>query len=549
MALYRINQISLPLGASESALERRVAEILRLRPGDLAGFRIERRSVDARDKRDLRLVYGVVAETKEGARQPEPAGSVQRVEATAGYAFSARGAELDHRPVVVGAGPAGLFCALMLAEWGLRPLVLERGDDVEARGRAVAAFFGGGPLDPESNIQFGEGGAGTYSDGKLTTQVNDPGRRNLKVIEEFLEAGAPAEIAYSSKPHIGTDYLVRVVRNIRAKIEGLGGELRFRSRVEAIELEGEGASALRVSGLRVTGSSETIATRTIVLALGHSARDSFSYLASIGLPMEQKSFAIGLRIEHPQEMISRSQYGESWRHPALPAADYKLTHRSAGGRGVYSFCMCPGGAVVNASSEAGMVACNGMSDFGRGGRNANSAVVVTVGPEDFRGFAEGSASPEVLAGMEFQRRWEAAAFEQGGGAHAMPVQLCGDFLAGRRSSGLGAVEPDIRGRYALADLSLCLPGYVAAAIGEGIRAFDRKVRGFARADAPLSGVETRTSSPVRMLRDESCQSSVRGIYPCGEGAGYAGGIMSSAMDGIRVAEAIAGAAIAGAASA
>ena len=547
MALYRINQISLPLGASESALERRVAEILRLRPGDLAGLRIERRSVDARDKRDLRLVYGVIAETKEGARQPEPRGSAQKVEAGAGYAFSARGAELDHRPVVVGAGPAGLFCALMLAEWGLKPLVLERGDEVEARGRAVAAFFGGAPLDPESNIQFGEGGAGTYSDGKLTTQVNDPGRRNLKVIDEFLEAGAPAEIAYSSKPHIGTDYLVRVVRNIRAKIEGLGGELRFRSRVEALELDGGG-----VRGLRVAGESATIDTKTIVLALGHSARDSFGYLASIGLPMEQKSFAIGLRIEHPQAMISRSQYGEAWRHPDLPAADYKLTHRSSGGRGVYSFCMCPGGAVVNASSEAGMVACNGMSDFGRGGRNANSAIVVTVGPEDFRGFADGladgsadgSGSSEVLAGMEFQRRWEKAAFEQGGGALALPVQLLGDFLAGRRSSGLGAVEPDIRGRYALADLNLCLPDYVAAAIGEGIRAFDRKVSGFARADAPLSGVETRTSSPVRMLRDESCQSPVRGIYPCGEGAGYSGGIMSSAMDGIRVAEAIAAASLA-----
>lgn len=425
---------------------------------------------------------------------------------------------------------------------------------MEARNAAVASFFASGKLDPDSNIQFGEGGAGTYSDGKLNTTVTDLEFRNAKVIEEFVEAGAPPEIRYLSKPHIGTDYLVRVVKALRGKIEASGGEVRFRSRVESLLVEGgrlrglvvssddprgeargaDGGGAL--SSLPGTRRTERVEAEVVVLAIGHSARDTLYELEAEGVAMERKAFAIGLRVEHPQEMISRRQFGEKWRQPGLPVADYKLTHRSGSGRGVYTFCMCPGGYVVNSSSEPGLVACNGMSDFKRDSRNANSAIVVTVHPEDFD---EGRVGPSVLAGVEFQRNWERRAFEAGGGGQALPVQTLGDYVSGRPSRGLGAVKPEIRGPYALADLNACLPEYVGAAIKEGLLAFDRKIRGFARPDAVLSGVETRTSSPVRILRDESYQSSIAGLYPCGEGAGYSGGIMSSAMDGIKVAEAIA----------
>lgn len=488
--------------------------------------------MDARDRDDIRLVYSVLAELGEAPSRPFPDSVARPVERPGSYAFpsgAAAGAPREGapRPVIVGSGPAGLFCALLLAERGFRPLVLERGDDVEARHKAVGAFFASGSLDPESNIQFGEGGAGTYSDGKLNTTVSDTLYRNAKVLEEFVEAGAPPEIRYLSKPHIGTDYLVRVVKALREKIEALGGEVRFRSRVTSL-LSGEG----RVRGV-VVGGTEEIEAETVVLAIGHSARDTFLELSREGLELERKAFAIGLRIEHPQEMVSRRQYGESWRHPRLPVADYKLTHRSSDGRGVYTFCMCPGGHVVNASSEPGMVACNGMSDFRRDSRNANSAVVVAVRPEDFGGDG-------VLAGIEFQRRWERLAFEAGGGGHALPVQTFGDFQAGRASKALGAVEPCAKGAYALSELNACLPAFAARAIKEGILAFDRKLRGFARPDAVLTGVETRTSSPLRILRGEDLQAlSLRGLYPCGEGAGYSGGIMSSAIDGIKVAEAVA----------
>jgi uncharacterized FAD-dependent dehydrogenase len=392
-------------------------------------------------------------------------------------------------------------------------------------------------------MQFGEGGAGTYSDGKLTASGSDEAGRNRRVLEEFVAAGAPAEILYSGKPHIGTDYLVGVVKNLRKKIESLGGEVRFRSRASGLALANGSVNGITLA------SGETIPASAVVMAIGHSARDTFAELAAAGVPMERKPFAIGLRVEHPQEMICQAQYGEQWAHPSLPPADYKLTHRTADGRSVYSFCMCPGGYVVDASSEPGRSVCNGMSDFARSAPNANSAIVVSVRPEDFGG--DDSSAAGVLAGVEFQRRWEALAWEAARdamGAHAgvvsgrsaMPVQSLGDFSAGVASSCLGGVLPSMRGSYALANLNACLPPYVAAGIKEAFPAFNRKISGFGRTDAVLTGVETRTSSPLRILRGDTMESSLRGLFPCGEGAGYAGGIMSAAIDGIRAAEAVAG---------
>jgi hypothetical protein len=481
------------------------------------------------------VVYAVSADLRKEPPRRVPDSIAQRVTERGHYVLPTPKRTPDSRPIIVGSGPAGLFCALLLAESGYRPLVLERGDDVDSRNRAVSSFFDSGALDPESNIQFGEGGAGTYSDGKLNTTVTDPCFRNAKVLEEFVEAGAPPEIRYLSKPHIGTDYLVRVVKALRKKIEALGGEVSFRSRVSSLLIEEGQVKGVVVAKDGVPGGGLRLESEIVVLAIGHSARDTFLELSNEGVAMEPKAFAIGLRIEHPQEMISRRQFGESWRHPDLPIADYKLTHRSANGRGVYTFCMCPGGYVVNSSSEPGMVACNGMSDYRRDSPNANSAIVVTVRPEDF-GAAGGCE--DALAGVEFQRRWERLAFEAGQGGYELPLQTLGDFIAGKRTTALGGVLPSVRGCHVLSELNACLPDYVAASIKEGILAFDRKIPGFARSDALLSGVETRTSSPVRIPRGADFQGSITGLYPCGEGSGHSGGIMSSAMDGIKVAEAI-----------
>lgn len=533
MISYRIPQLKLPLDHEREDVERRIRATLRTGAENIVSYRVERKSFDARDKRDIRVVYGVTV----NLRKALPSGASGRgwtpapEEEPYRFPFQADGAaaesSADLRPVIVGSGPAGLFCALMLAENGYRPLVLERGADVDTRLKAVRRFWETGELDPDTNIQFGEGGAGTFSDGKLNSSVSERPSANRKVLEEFVEAGAPPEIAYLHKPHIGTDYLVEVVKNLRRKIEHLGGEVRFGARVT-----GFGVLDGRMRHVVVNGA-ERIDAAQVVLAVGHSARDVFSELARREVAMEPKPFAIGVRIEHPQELIQRNQFGPSFAHPALPRADYKLTHRSADGRGVYSFCMCPGGYVVNAASEAGGVVCNGMSDFARDGRNANSAVVVTVRPEDF-----GGSHP--LAGVEFQRSWERAAFRAAGGDYALPVQRLSDFEEGRPSKSLGRIEPCIRGRWRLSDLNACLPPYVLSGIKESVRAFDGKIRGFAMPDALVSGVETRTSSPVRVSRDESLESSVKGLYPCGEGAGYAGGILSAAVDGIRVAEQVAG---------
>ncbi len=529
MPNYRIPELRLPLDHGRPDIEGRIVSLLRTSPENLESFRLDRKSFDARDKADIRTVYGVTVRLRKALREgsgrgwvPAPPEEPYRFP----LAADPSGEAGRPRPVVVGTGPAGLFCALLLAENGYRPLVLERGGDVESRARAVQHFWETGVLDPECNMQFGEGGAGTFSDGKLATGVHDRPAAQRKVLEEFVEAGAPPEIAWLAKPHIGTDFLVTVVRAMREKILRLGGEVRFGARVSSLGVDGG-----RIRSVTVNGAERIDADR-VVLAVGHSARDVFRELERVGAALEPKPFAMGLRIEHPQEAIQRAQFGASWEHPALPRADYKLTHQARDGRGVYSFCMCPGGWVVNSASEPGGAVCNGMSDFARDSRNANSALVVAVRTGDF-----GGSGP--LAGVEFQRAWERAAFREGGGDSSLPVQTLADFAEGRPSERLGAVDPCIRGRYRPGDLSACLPGFVRDGIREALGVFGRRIRGFDRPDAVLSGVETRTSSPVRVLRNDALESGIAGLFPCGEGAGYAGGILSAAVDGVRAAESVA----------
>lgn len=538
--MIRITQLNLPAGHTKEELYRKAAGILRIEPERIAAVHIRRQSLDARKKPELFYSYTVDVElAAPGKNGRTDKASQKKLEKTLvhkaknvrilvpgenTYRFAGLGErKLSHPPVIVGAGPAGLFCGLMLARHGYRPLILERGQDVLHRQKAVEHFWKTGELDIRSNVQFGEGGAGTFSDGKLNTLVKDPNGRNRLVLEIFREFGAEESILYQNKPHIGTDLLCLVVKRMREEILRLGGEIRFECQVADLRLE-QG----RVCGV-TTEWGEQIPCQAAVFAIGHSARDTFSMLWRQNVPMSSKAFAVGLRIQHPQSMINRVQYG---REDAgfLGSADYKLTWKAAGGRGVYSFCMCPGGYVVNASSEQGMLAVNGMSYHDRAGLNANSALIVTVTPEDYPGDGP-------LAGMEFQRLLERKAFEAGNGK--IPVQLYGDFINKRDSYKLGDVAPQMKGMWTFGNLHQVLPSVLTAALREGICGFGQIIPGFDRLDAVLAGVESRTSSPVRIWRDERLESAVKGLYPCGEGAGYAGGITSAAMDGVRTAEAIA----------
>jgi uncharacterized protein len=435
--------------------------------------------------------------------------------------------DISERPVIVGAGPCGLFAGLLQAQMGLRPIILERGKSIKERMKDVHEFWKSGSLDTESNVQFGEGGAGAFSDGKLTTQIKDPAGRCLKVIRELVAAGAPEEIAFLNKPHIGTDKLVKVVGNLRRQIESLGGEIRLQSRAVDIDIQ-DGV----VKGIELAGG-ERIETGYVILAVGHSARDTFEMLRGRGVAMAQKAFSIGVRVEHPQGLIDKAQYGSFAGRKDLGPADYKLVHHCGNGRTVYSFCMCPGGEVIASSSEEGGITTNGMSVYSRGKFSGNSALLVGVHPADFGG-------EDVLAGIEFQRKWERLAFEAGGRNYFAPVQRMGDLLAQRASAKMGEVVPSYTPGVTPGDVSKCLPGYVVESLREAVVAFDKKLKGFAMPDAILTGVETRSSSPVRILRGEDFQSvNVKGLYPAGEGAGYSGGIVSSAVDGIKVAEAVA----------
>lgn len=542
--MIRIEQIKLRPVQEEKSLYQEASGILKIQPQDILSLHIVKRSLDARKKPDLFYSCIIDVEMKKEAAVWKRLAKGRSGRIAVGKHFLSLQQPQDYifpikrtegkkeRPIVVGMGPAGLFCAYFLAREGYQPILLERGRDVDARQKDVEAFWADGTLNPESNVQFGEGGAGTFSDGKLNTLVKDTHGRNREVLRLFAEFGAPKEILFDNKPHIGTDILRRVVKNMRAEIIRLGGEVHFQSQVTELQFADN-----RVNGVVVNGA-QFLPAKAVVLAIGHSARNTFSMLYEKGIPMEAKPFAVGFRVEHRQKMMDESMYGavSDSVMDSLPAAAYKVTAKAADGRGVYSFCMCPGGYVVNASSEPERLCTNGMSYSGRGGENANSAVIITVTPEDY-----GDSHP--LAGIAFQRSLEEKAYLAGAGC--VPVQTYGSFRecvekgTAAKPDKDAAFLPAIKGKYVFADITGILPKKLNRGIVEGMEQFGRQIEGFDRPDTLLSAVESRTSSPVRILRDETLQSEVRGLFPCGEGAGYAGGITSAAMDGIKVAEAVA----------
>jgi uncharacterized FAD-dependent dehydrogenase len=543
--MLRLADIKLPLDHDDSALAAAIIARLEIAEEELTGYTIAKRSYDARKRGAIVLIYSVDVDTPREAEilrrwqadDDVSAHTTARVIPTpdTSYKFVARApGNLALRPLVIGTGPCGLFAGLVLAQMGFRPIILERGKAVRERTIDTFALWRKKILNPESNVQFGEGGAGTFSDGKLYSQISDKRHHGRKVLTEFVAAGAPEEILYVSKPHIGTFRLVSMVEHMRATIESLGGEIRFSSRVDDVLVDADATGVRHVRGVTLA-SGDQLRADHVVVALGHSARDTFTMLHARGVFLEAKPFSVGFRIEHPQSLVDQVRFGPQAGHPLLGAADYKLVHHCRNGRSVYSFCMCPGGTVVAAASEPGRVVTNGMSQYSRNERNANAAIVCGITPEDYAPYGEGP-----LAGIALQRHWESLAFELGGGEYEAPGQLVGDFIANRASPQFGAVLPSYTPGVRLGNLDAALPRYAIDAIREALPAFDKQLKGFAMHDALLTGVETRTSSPVRITRGENGHSlNTRGLFPAGEGAGYAGGILSAGVDGIKAAEFVA----------
>ena len=537
--MIRLTDIKLPLDHAEGAVDAAVRAKLGLGKDGLHSVSVFRRGYDARKRGHIQLIYTLDVEVADEAGLLKRHADDKHVQPTpdTSYHFVAQApTDLKQRPIVIGLGPCGLFAGLLLAQMGYKPIILDRGKAVRERTVDTWGLWRKRQLEPESNVQFGEGGAGTFSDGKLHSQISDPHHHGRKVLTEFVKAGAPEEILYVSKPHIGTFRLVTMVEEMRETIQALGGEIRFTQRVDDLLVDTAADGTRQLRGV-VLASGEQLLSDHVVLAVGHSARDTFFMLHDRGVYMEAKPFSIGFRVEHPQSIIDQARFGSQAGHPILGAADYKLVHHCRNGRSVYSFCMCPGGTVVAAASEPERVVTNGMSQYSRNERNANAAVVVGIEPKDFAAFDD-SGSP--LAGIALQRALESRAYDMGGRDYSAPGQLVGDFIKGKASTEFGNVQPSYKPGVHLTDLAAALPDYAIEAIREALPAFDRQIKGYAMHDAVLTGVETRTSSPVRIRRGEDYQSlNTRGLFPAGEGAGYAGGILSAAVDGIRVAEAVA----------